>query len=103
VIGSNSPVCAGTPINLTSSGGTGYSWSGPSGYSSAVQNPVIASAQATNAGVYTVTVTTAAGCKATNTVNVSVITPTISASNTGPYCAGATIQLNSAAATSYTW
>ncbi|MGZ4036340.1 MAG: hypothetical protein ACXVPQ_00840, partial [Bacteroidia bacterium] len=102
-IGSNSPVCFGNSINLTSGGGGTYSWSGPSAFSSTLQNPTIAGATAAMAGVYTVTVTSAAGCTATANVNVSVTTPTVSAGNTGPYCANATIQLNSSAATSYTW
>jgi len=102
VIGSNSPVCVGNTINLTSGGGTGYSWNGPAAFTSAVQNPNIAGATVVNAGVYTVTVT-ALGCTATATTNVVISTPTTSAANTGPYCAGATIQLNGGAATSYTW
>ncbi|MBK7668018.1 MAG: gliding motility-associated C-terminal domain-containing protein [Sphingobacteriaceae bacterium] len=102
VIGSNSPVCLNSTINLTASGGTGYTWSGPNAFSSALQNPTIPSATAVNAGVYTVTVTSL-GCTNTGTVSVTVLSPTTSASNTGPYCAGATIQLNTPAATSYTW
>ncbi|MBA3665531.1 MAG: gliding motility-associated C-terminal domain-containing protein, partial [Bacteroidetes bacterium] len=102
IVGSNSPVCVNNSINLTASGGTGYSWSGPNGYSSVTQNPTIANAGTIQSGVYTVTVT-ALGCANTGTVNVSVLTPTTSASNTGPYCAGTTIQLNNPGATSYTW
>jgi gliding motility-associated-like protein len=102
VVGSNSPVCLNSNINLTASGGTGYSWSGPNAFTSAVQNPTVTNATAVNAGVYTVTVT-AAGCTNTGTVNVTVLTPTTSASNTGPFCVGSTIQLNTPAATSYTW
>ncbi len=102
VVGSNSPVCLNSNINLTASGGTGYSWSGPNAFTSAVQNPVVAAATAVNAGVYTVTVT-ALGCTNTGTVNVTVLTPTTSASNTGPFCVGSTIQLNTPSATSYTW
>lgn len=102
IIGSNSPVCLNTAINLTASGGTAYSWSGPNGFNSALQNPNIANATASEAGVYTVTVTSL-GCSNTGTVNVSVLNPTTSASNTGSYCAGSTIQLSASAASSYTW
>ncbi|WP_460473555.1 collagen-binding domain-containing protein, partial [Emticicia fontis] len=38
---SNTPVCVGKTLNLTSSGGTSYSWVGPNSYSSTVQNPSI--------------------------------------------------------------
>jgi gliding motility-associated-like protein len=102
VIGSNSPVCLNSPINLTSSGGTGYSWSGPNSFSSLTQNPTIGSATSANAGVYTVTVTSL-GCTNTGTVSVTVLAPTTTASNTGPFCAGTTIQLNTPAANTYTW
>ncbi|MBK7666170.1 MAG: gliding motility-associated C-terminal domain-containing protein [Sphingobacteriaceae bacterium] len=102
VIGSNSPVCINTAINLTSSGGTGYAWSGPNAFTSALQNPTIPAATSAEAGVYTVTVTSL-GCANTGTVNVTVTTPTTSAANTGPYCAGTTINLNAPAATTYTW
>ncbi len=103
LIGSNSPVCLNTNINLNSGGGATYSWSGPAAYTSAVQNPTIVAATVANAGIYTVTVTSAAACTATATVNVSVLTPSTTATNTGPYCAGTTIQLNTPVATSYTW
>jgi len=103
VIGSNSPVCLNSPINLNSSGGSTYSWTGPNSFSSTLQNPTIPSATSANAGVYTVTVTSAAGCTNTGTVSVTVLSPTTSATNTGPYCAGQTISLTTPAATSYTW
>lgn len=101
-VGSNSPVCVNTSINLTSTGGGTYNWSGPNAFSSTNQNPAIANAATINAGVYSVTVTTL-GCSSTGSVNVIVTTPTTSASNTGPYCAGATISFSAPAATSYTW
>jgi gliding motility-associated-like protein len=101
-IGSNSPVCLNNTINLTSGGGTSYAWSGPNSFSSGLQNPTIPGATPVNDGVYTVTVT-ALGCSNTTTVNVSVLTPTIAASNTGPYCSGVTIQLNTSSVSGYTW
>ncbi|MDF2438420.1 MAG: hypothetical protein K0Q95_2796 [Bacteroidota bacterium] len=56
--GSNSPVCTGSAINLTAVtvSGANYSWSGPAGYSSSTQNPVILSASFSDAGNYSLTV-----------------------------------------------
>jgi gliding motility-associated-like protein len=68
----NFPVCAGSTINLTSSGGTGYSWNGPNGFISSTQNPSIPNANTAMAGVYTVTVTDVPGCKFTDTIKVIV-------------------------------
>ncbi|HRK29267.1 MAG TPA: HYR domain-containing protein, partial [Chitinophagales bacterium] len=69
--GNNTPICTGSTINLTSSGGTSYQWSGPGGYVSTAQNPVRTGATLTMAGTYTVTVTGTGGCKSTaNTVVV---------------------------------
>ncbi len=102
VVGSNGPVCINTSIQLTATGGTSYSWSGPNGFTSLLQNPSINPAAIANAGVYTVTVT-ALGCTSTQTTTVNVLTPTTSAANTSPYCAGNTIQLSTPLATSYAW
>lgn len=72
--GSNSPVCAGSNINLTSSGGTSYSWNGPGSFSAGIQNPVRTGATAAMGGLYTVTVTGSGGCTATANTSVSVTT-----------------------------
>jgi len=76
-LGSNTPVCVGSPINLTSSatGGTGafgYAWTGPNSYSATGANNSIASATTLNTGSYLLTVTDANGCSATATTTVSV-------------------------------
>src|SRR5450756_1346 len=57
--GSNSPVCVGNTINLISSGGTGYNWSGPNGFTIIEQNPSRPNATTSMAGAYTVIVTAA--------------------------------------------
>ncbi len=98
----NGPICTGGVLNLSSTGGGTYSWSGPSSYSSVMQNPVISPAALSNAGNYIVTVNLA-GCTATAQTNVSIFTPTASAANTGPYCAGGTVQLSSSIGAGYTW
>ncbi len=72
---SNSPVNEGSAINLsaTSSGGLSYSWSGPNGFSSTLQNPIIASAANYMAGTYTVTVKSTGNCAASATTIVTII------------------------------
>jgi gliding motility-associated-like protein len=101
--GANNPVCLGQNINLTSAAAASYTWTGPNGFTSNAQNPVIPSATSAMSGTYTLKITTAQGCTAIATVSLNVLTPTVSASNTGPYCAGSTVSLSASAATSYSW
>ncbi len=108
----NAPVCIGQTINLTASSttpGVTYIWTGPNGYVSTNQNPVITNATANDAGVYTVTVDQG-GCTATSTTTVVVSggapsqPGTISGNNT--VCTGNTeifMVPNDPNASSYTW
>jgi len=61
---SNSPVCEGSPINLRAETLTEgvFLWTGPNGFSSAAQNPVINSATQADAGIYTLVVSTKCNC-----------------------------------------
>jgi len=107
---SNSPVCIGDPINLmvTDVAGATFEWTGPNGFSSTEQNPVIDVATEADAGDYTVTVTID-GCPATIPPTTVEVTPrpdapTVSISE-GPVCEGtaATITVaNPQANTTYT-
>jgi gliding motility-associated-like protein len=88
---SNSPVCVGSQIQL-SSGATGgtVAWTGPpgSGWGALSLNPVINNAQPINNGNYNVTVIQN-GCFATGTVSVTVNpVPTASVSGFYNLCAG---------------
>lgn len=65
------PYCEGQTIHISSSGGTTYLWSGPNGFSSTVQNPVIPGATTSMSGTYSLTVSDNNGC--TGTANTSVI------------------------------
>ncbi|MEP7170915.1 MAG: proprotein convertase P-domain-containing protein, partial [Bacteroidota bacterium] len=67
----DSPGCTNGTLNLSSSGGGTYSWSGPNGFSSTSQNPAINSFAGKHTGTYTVTVTQT-GCTATATTAVSI-------------------------------
>ncbi len=106
---SNSPVCAGTSINLTTPTVTGasYSWSGPNSFTSTVQNPTITNVTTAMAGIYTVSVTVN-GCTSlggTTTVTVNTGPPTPTASSNSPVCVASTINLSTPTVTgaSYSW
>ena len=76
---SNSP-CVGNTLNLSSSatgtnGAVSYSWNGPNGFTSTAQNPSINNVTTNDNGTYTVTITDANACSATNTTNVLINTP----------------------------
>jgi hypothetical protein len=62
----NAPICAGQTLNLTAStvSGATYTWTGPDGFSSPMQNPSIANATTGAAGIYSVAVTVN-GCTST--------------------------------------
>ncbi|RWW91745.1 beta strand repeat-containing protein, partial [Flavobacterium cerinum] len=81
--GSNSPVCSGASLNLTATtvASASYSWTGPNGFTSSLQNPVV-SYSATAAGVYTVQVT-AAGCITPAVAYVTVTSTTATGQWTG--------------------
>lgn len=69
---SNSPICPNTNINLQASGGTSYSWTGPNGFTSSLQNPTITNATSVNSGIYNCTITGTGGCDGTFNVDVKV-------------------------------
>ncbi|MBX2973798.1 MAG: T9SS type A sorting domain-containing protein [Flavobacteriales bacterium] len=67
--GSNSPICAGSTLNLSASAtGTGtitYTWTGP-GFSSSTQNPSITNATVGASGTYTVVASNGCGTASAN-------------------------------------
>ncbi|MHB1045548.1 MAG: SMP-30/gluconolactonase/LRE family protein [Thermoanaerobaculia bacterium] len=86
--GSNSPVTAGGTIALTAStvAGATYSWTGPNGFTSALQNPTITNADAQHAGTYSVIVTVGGCPSPAATTNVTVLlgqTLTVTRNGTG--------------------
>ena len=97
VAGSNSPVCEGGTINLTANtiSGATYTWTGPAGFTSSLQNPTITGATTTMAGTYSVTVSVS-GCTSsagTTTIVVNPLPAAPIAGSNSPVCAGATINL----------
>lgn len=76
--GSNSPICAGQPLNLTTTanpaGAYTYAWTGPNGFTSTIQNPTIATPTLAAAGNYTVVVTIP-NCGTANGTTAVVVNP----------------------------
>ena len=113
-VNNNGPICAGTTLALSVSGSSnvaGYLWNGPM----AITNSTLATATVPSAtigasGIYTVTVNNGlgSGCTATYTTSVTVSpAPALtSTNNSGPICAGATLNLSVSGAsnvTGYLW
>jgi gliding motility-associated-like protein len=65
---SNGPNCSSSINSLTGSGGSLYNWTGPGGFTSSAQNPVV-----TTSGIYTLTVSDAHHCKNTDTTQINII------------------------------
>ena len=85
------PACTNADLELLASGGTSYTWSGPNGFTSTNQAPVLYNPTAALDGTYTVTVTDTEGCSAITSVAVSVKTaPTIATAITLAGCLTAT-------------
>ncbi len=104
VLLSNSPVCAGSSLNFTTSGATSYTLSGPNAFTSNLINPIINNVSLAATGVYTLTAGNN-GCTAitNNTVSINAI-PTITL-NANSFCSGQSVSLNPsvASATAFSW
>ncbi len=103
VVSSNTPQCSGPKdtLRLTATDvtpGSQYSWSGPVGFSSLLQNPIIPDPHVPNSGTYTVTVSVAYDaitCSSKNTTAVVIdSTPYLPLLGTNaPICSGNTLLL----------
>jgi hypothetical protein len=109
-ITANDSVCVGATVTLNAvpiGGGAPYTyaWTGPGGFTSALQNPTVVAIIA-NAGAYSVIITDncAATSNASATLAVSTY-PTVTAiAGASVYCSGATgIAIAASGANNYTW
>lgn len=102
----NTPFTGGD-LNLV--GGPGgmasYSWTGPDGFTSSAQNPVITGVTDAAAGTYTLTVTNAAGCSASTTVDVTINTVNLPTAVANTPCVGGDLNLvgGPSGMVSYSW
>jgi len=104
--GSNALVCAGSTLNLTATtiAGASYSWTGPNGFTSNLQNPSISNVSALNAGSYGLSVN-GSGCISTGQTNVQILAAPAAAVGTGAsICGTGTVNLSaSGSPTTYNW
>jgi gliding motility-associated-like protein len=70
-VSSSGPYCYGDTIKLFVNNASTYSWTGPSAFTSNLQNPEILNADANNSGTYIVIITNSYGCSNSGQVIVS--------------------------------
>lgn len=91
--------CSPSDLNLSANAvGTGltYSWAGPNGFVSSLENPSISNLDLSFNGNYTVTVTNGEGCSSVGNYVVTSIVESIPEpiiTTTGPTCSGQEIEL----------
>lgn len=96
--GNNTPICQGSTvvfIGTSDSSGVTWSWTGPWGFTSSLQNPTIAGSIPSQSGVYTL-IASKNNCfsqPASTTVLVKPTPGTPTVSNSGPVCEGDVLQL----------
>jgi gliding motility-associated-like protein len=99
----NSPLCAGDTLELTVNGGDNFMWSGPGGFSSTQQNPIILDADTFDSGIYTVEINKA-GCTKSTSVSVTVNPlPTLTVSFNIPICSGKALILQATGGATFSW
>jgi len=99
------PACVGSTVQLSASGGSTYSWSGPLGWTSSAQNPTILLTTHLQAGKYFVTVSNTYGCSVVLSSQLSVNYPPIATASyeLSTACVGSNLQLHGTGAGSYAW
>ena len=108
VISSNTPVCSGQALNLDGPtvAGVTYVWTGPNGFTSAVEDPILTPSTLAMTGTYNLYLVMN-GCTSgtANTaviINASPITPVVSSNS--PVCTGNALNLTATTVTgTYYW
>lgn len=104
---SNAPLCMGSTLNFTASASGSanqFNWSGPNGFTSTLQNPVIPNVPLAAAGAYSLSLS-AGPCtvQASQSVNIFPL-PSPQAYNSGPVCEGQPFQVGvNHSGLSYQW
>jgi gliding motility-associated-like protein len=101
---SNTPVCEGDRLTMTSSGGNDYHWTGVGGFFATGNSVSIEKTRQNSAGVYVVDVTSAFGCSTLDSISV-VINPApkaLAGADTS-ICEGNAVRLIGAGGIKYAW
>jgi len=103
-VSNSGPVCEGNNINLTlTTTATSYSWTGPNGFTSTLQNPSITSTSVANSGTYQINVASVNNCTNTSNTNVVINPPPQITVTTPTACSGGSFSINSFGGINYTW
>lgn len=96
--------CFGSDVALFASGGSTFKWTGPNGFSSNKQHPILPKVKYSDAGLYKVVVSTAGGCANSDSTNLDVY-PAAHAgvSNDVTICEGKSTTLNASGGVKYRW
>ncbi len=95
--------CEGTTFSLTSPVGQAYSWSGPSGFTSTLQNPLI-TAQLINTGNYHLIYTAYNSCTASSQASITIFSqPQITITGPTLVCSSQSSSLVVSGALFYQW
>ncbi|TKC08341.1 gliding motility-associated C-terminal domain-containing protein [Pedobacter polaris] len=97
--------CIGSNVQLNVDQGVSFSWTGPNGFSSTVQNPTLPNVSLSSAGTYIVTVFNVSGCSNTSQTQVQVLPPVIANTNitAGTICQNESVDLIASGGSSYSW
>ncbi len=99
------PTCVGGTLSLSASSGASYKWTGPNGFTSTSQSPVLTNVIAAASGTYTVNITSSGNCVTTASVTVAVnplpVAKAVASSNT--VCQGETVTLTASGGSTYLW
>lgn len=104
--GISSPVvCELHNLQLTGipGGGTTYTWSGPSNYTSQQLSPILPLVAMANDGIYTLAVTNTNGCVGVTTNSVGILRRPLVQAGGNTVCFGTPVTLVASGAISYTW
>ncbi|MDX1954457.1 MAG: gliding motility-associated C-terminal domain-containing protein [Chitinophagaceae bacterium] len=100
---SNSPVCAGSPLQFKAEGAVSYTWTGPNGFYDNIAQPHIYFSSLRDSGVYRVEAVSLGGCRGEDSVRVRIIGIDVDAGPDTVICKGEPVPLFASAGARYEW
>jgi len=96
--------CLGGDVSLMAGGANKYFWTGPNGYTSNLQSPVLPKVQYSDSGMYKVTGTTNLGCDRSDSTILKVYPNATATSSNGTFiCEGTSTTLVAGGGLRYQW